>query len=104
MAALRAFYLFLEIEQEAAPKNPVLPRRHYIRPGVHLPRDVQDNDLEKLFAVIHSTRDRAMFMLMLRCGLRVSEVRNLSLPDLYLDPTPAACPGCGCAARAAKIG
>ena len=92
LAALRAFYLFLEIEQEAAPKNPVLPRRHYIRPGFHLPRDVQDKDLEKLFAVIHSTRDRAMFILMLRCGLRVSEVRNLSLPDLFLDPTPGSLP------------
>jgi integrase len=27
-----------------------------------------------------------MFLLMLRCGLRVGEVRNLSLDDLYLDP------------------
>jgi site-specific recombinase XerC len=37
-----------------------------------------------LFAVIDSLRDRAMFLLMLRCGLRVGEVRNLSMGDLYL--------------------
>jgi site-specific recombinase XerC len=45
---------------------------------------VSDGDLARLFAVIDSLRDRAMFLLMLRCGLRVGEVRNLSMSDLYL--------------------
>ena len=31
------------------------------------------------------TRDRAMFLLMLRCGLRIGEVAGLLLADLYLD-------------------
>jgi len=92
LAALRAFYQFLEIEQETPPKNPVLPRRHFIRQGLRLPRDVQDGVVAKLFSVISSTRDRAMFILMLRCGLRVGEVRNLSLSDLYLDPSPGSLP------------
>lgn len=92
LAALRAFYRFLEIEQENAPKNPVLPQRHYIRPGFRLPRDVQDRDLEQLFTVIHFPRDRAMFVLMLRCGLRVGEVRSLCMNDLYLEPTPGSLP------------
>ncbi len=92
LAALRGFYLFLQFSQEQSPKNPVLPRRHYIHPSFRLPRDVQDKDLEKLFAVIHNPRDRAMFLLMLRCGLRVGEVRNISLPDLYLDPSPGSLP------------
>jgi site-specific recombinase XerC len=69
---------------EAAPANPVRPRRHFIHQGKRLPRDVKDEDLARLFAVIKSTRDRAMFLLMLRCGLRVGEVRNLSVNDLYL--------------------
>lgn len=90
LAALRSFYHFLAIEYEHAPQNPVLPKRHFIRQGQHLPRDIQDGELEKLFAVIHSARDRAMFLLMLRCGLRVSEVRLLSLNDLYLEPIPGA--------------
>ena len=86
LAALRSFYLFLAVESDDAPRNPVLPKRHFIRLGQQLPRDVQDPDLEKLFAVITGPRDRAMFLLMLRCGLRVGEVRSLSLDDLYLEP------------------
>jgi site-specific recombinase XerC len=57
-----------------------------------LPRDVQDDVVAQLFTVIESARDRAMFLLMLRCGLRVSEIRNLSLNDLYLQAAPGALP------------
>lgn len=92
LAAIRSFYHFLEIESEDAPPNPVLPKRHFIRQGRRLPRDVEDADIQCLFAVIESARDRAMFLLMLRCGLRVSEVRNLSMGDLYLQPTPGSLP------------
>jgi len=84
LASLRSFYQFLSMMYEDAPHNPVRQKRHFIRQGQRLPRDVQDHDLERLFAVITSPRDRAMFLLMLRCGLRVGEVRNLSLDDLYL--------------------
>ena len=87
LAALRSFYHFLAVESDSAPHNPVVPRRHFIRLGQRLPRDIQDSNLEKLFAVICGPRDRAMFLLMLRCGLRVGEVRNLSLGDLYLEPS-----------------
>ena len=86
LAALRSFYHFLILETENSLKNPVIPKRHFIRLGQHLPRDIQDPVVEKFFAVIVGPRDRAMFLLMLRCGLRVGEVRNLSLNDLYLDP------------------
>ncbi len=86
LAALRSFYHFLAIESGDAPRNPVIPKRHFIRHGLQLPRDVQDNVLAELFAVIDQPRDRAMFLLMLRCGLRVGEVKNLSLGDLYLEP------------------
>jgi site-specific recombinase XerC len=33
-----------------------------------------------------------MFLLMLRCGLRVGEIRNLSLSNLYLQPNPSSLP------------
>ena len=92
VAALRSFYQFWQLDSADAPSNPVLPKRHFIRQGTRLPRDVEDATLQKLFAVITDTRDRAMFVLMLRCGLRVGEVRNLSLTDLYLEPTPGNLP------------
>jgi len=92
LAALRSFYHFLAVESEAAPANPVLPKRHFVRQGRRLPRDVQDADLARLFAGITDVRDRAMFLLMLRCGLRVGEVRNLELGDLYLQPAPGSLP------------
>jgi site-specific recombinase XerD len=84
VAALCSFYRYLAMMSDDAPANPVRPRRHFIHQGRRLPRDVKDEDLARLFAVIDSRRDRAMFLLMLRCGLRVGEVRNLSMSDLYL--------------------
>jgi site-specific recombinase XerC len=92
LCALRSFFQFLIVQDENAPINPVIPKRHFIRPGERLPRDVEDKALEALFAVISNVRDRAMFLLMLRCGLRVGEVRNLSLNDLYLEPSSGSLP------------
>jgi len=85
LAALRVFYHFLALESDQAPPNPVRPKRHFIRQGRRLPRDVEDHKLEALFRYISDPRDRAMFGLMLRCGLRVGEVRQLSLDDFYLN-------------------
>jgi site-specific recombinase XerD len=44
-----------------------------------LPRYLHDNDVELFLESVTSVRDRAIFMLMLRCGLRVQEVVNLTL-------------------------
>jgi site-specific recombinase XerC len=92
LAALCSFYRYLAMMQDNAPLNPVRPRRHFIHQGQRLPRDVQDQILEQLFAVVSSHRDRAIFLLMLRCGLRVGEIRNLSLGDLYLHATLGSLP------------
>ena len=70
----------------------MIPRRHFIPQGDRLPRDVEDADVTQLLATIASPRDRAMVLLMLRCGLRVQEVHRLSLNDLYLQPAPASLP------------
>ncbi len=92
LCALRTFYQFLFVQDEHAPGNPVIPKRHFIRRGEQLPRDIEDSKVEALFAVITNLRDRAMFLLMLRCGLRVGEVRNLSMNDLYLEPSSGSLP------------
>jgi site-specific recombinase XerC len=92
LAALRSFYAFPALESDDAPGSPVIPRRHFIRQGEHLPRDLEDAAVERLLAVVTRPRDWAMFLLMVRCGLRVGEVRNLSLGDLYLQAAPGKLP------------
>ena len=39
----------------------------------------QDSELRKFFNHVIRPRDKAIFMLMLRCGLRVDEVAGLTL-------------------------
>jgi len=84
LAAVMALYMFLSEEDDAL-VCPVLPRRHHLREPQCLPRPMQEEDLKRFFAVITNIRDRAMFLLMLRCGLRIGEVASLRLADLYLE-------------------
>ena len=84
LAAIQALFTFLA-DEDPTLVCPVLPHRHYLRHPQRLPRPVKHDQLERFFAVIADTRDRAMFMLMLRCGLRLAEVAGLQLTDLYLD-------------------
>jgi site-specific recombinase XerD len=62
LAALRAFYQSLALEADDAPANPVHPKRHFIRQGERLPRDLQDDTVQRLLAVISRTRDKAMLL------------------------------------------
>lgn len=83
IASLASFVDYLIDEAEADDwQNPVRWKRHRIKPGRHLPRDVSDETVRRLFAVIDDRRDRAMFSLMVRAGLRVGEVVRLQLADL----------------------
>jgi site-specific recombinase XerD len=84
LAAILALYLFLSTEDPQL-VCPVLPHRHHLRQPQRLPRPMHEDDLQRFFAVIADPRDRAMFLLMLRCGLRISEVARLLLVDLFLD-------------------
>jgi site-specific recombinase XerD len=84
LACIIALYAFLAPEDDDL-VCPVHPRRHHLREPQRLPRPVAEPDLKQFFAVIESQRDRAMFMLMLRCGLRIAEVANLQMADLFLD-------------------
>jgi site-specific recombinase XerD len=84
LAAVQSLYAFLA-DDDPWLICPVLPHRHVLRQPHRLPRPVPHDDLDKFFAVIENVRDRAMFTLMLRCGLRISEVASLHLTDLYLN-------------------
>lgn len=80
LLSLRTFYYFLSIVNDISLPCPVIPRRHFLRKPQPLPRDASEEQIQILFAHIHDPRDRAMFTLMLECGLRVGEVHNLSPP------------------------
>lgn len=84
LASVISLYAFLAPEDDQL-VCPVHPRRHHLREPQCLPRPVGESELRQFFAVITDARDRAMFILMLRCGLRIAEVADLQLADLYLD-------------------
>ena len=92
--AIHGLYRFLATHADAdtSPPNPMLPDYHRLRQGRQLPRDAHDEDVVRLFAAIEKPRDRAMYLLMLRCGLRVGKVRDPSLQDLYLHPAYGSLP------------
>jgi site-specific recombinase XerD len=49
-----------------------------------LPKHLKEEQIEILFNSLKGCRDRAMFMIMLRCGLRVEEVAHLAIGDIDL--------------------
>jgi len=78
LKSIRRFYSYLRDEEQVAISNPVKTGCK-LRSSQPLPKHLKDQEVLRLFDEIKSCRDRAMFMLMLRCGLRVEEVANLSL-------------------------
>ena len=88
LAAVASFYTYL-IGEGRQITSPVLPRRHYLKEPQRLPRPVGEPDLRKFFGAIREVRDRAMCTLMLRCGLRIGEVAELRMVDLYLGELPS---------------
>jgi site-specific recombinase XerD len=77
LQAIRLFFDYLINEEGIPIANPIT--RISLRLPKPLPRHLKDDQVTRLLAVITDLRDRAMFMLMLRCGLRVQEVADLTL-------------------------
>jgi site-specific recombinase XerD len=81
--SIRGFYNYLYHEEEVRIVNPV-KKGYTQRLSRPLPRHLRDEEVAILFNTITNRRDRAMFKIMLRCGLRVEEVANLTLKSLDL--------------------
>jgi integrase len=77
LSILTGFFEHLREEGQML-HQPVLRRRHRLLTPTVLPKPMPDTDLIAFFQVIDSVRDRLIFLLMLRCGLRVSEVCALA--------------------------
>jgi site-specific recombinase XerD len=80
LQTIRLFFDYLINEEDRSMVNPVI--RISLRLPKPLPRHLKDDQVTRLFAVIRDPRDRAIFMLMLRCGLRVQEVAELTVDAL----------------------
>ena len=81
---IRRFYDYLKFEERINIDNPVKHDYQQILPK-SLPRFLKEQESKILLDHISDKRDIAMFMLMLRCGLRVGEVANLTFPALDLE-------------------
>ncbi len=77
LQTIRLFFDYLLQEEGIPIANPVT--RISIRLPKPLPRHLKDDQVSRLLARITDLRDRAMFMLMLRCGLRVQEISDLTV-------------------------
>src|SRR5512139_2137308 len=80
LQTIRLFFDYLSNEEGRSMLNPVT--RISLRLPKPLPRHLKDSQVRELLGAITDLRDRAMFMLMLRCGLRVQEVAELTVDAL----------------------
>ncbi len=78
LIVIRGFYGYLKDEEERPLNNPA-SKITALRLSKPLPRHLRDGDVSVFFAAITKRRDMAMFMLMLRCGLRVEEIAHLTI-------------------------
>ena len=77
------FYHYLAEEEEIPIVNPV-KKPNIMKLPRGLPKHLKEEQIKILFENLKGPRDRAMFMIMLRCGLRVEEVAHLSLGSVDL--------------------
>src|SRR5712692_11926724 len=75
------FFEYLVMERQVLAINPVKPS-HFLRQGRPLPKKLSQDQVRTLFAQITHPLDHALYLLILRCGLRVSEVARLRRSDL----------------------
>jgi integrase/recombinase XerD len=73
---LQGFFGFLYNHGVLAQSPIQLPRHHILLP-TRLPQPMAEAEIVVFFRVIDALEDRTMFLLMLRCGLRVSEVSHV---------------------------
>ena len=81
LQTIRLFFEYL-IDEGITMTNPVT--KISIRLPKPLPRHLKDDQVGKFLSVVTDPRDKAMFMLMLRCGLRVEEVSRLTIDAVEL--------------------
>lgn len=87
VACLRSFFKYLTQSAKLLEKNPIEGLESPKRPA-SLPRYLSLEEAKRLLHSvegINKERDYAIIVLFLNCGLRISEIVNLNLADIYDD-------------------
>ena len=82
LVILRAMIRFL-IEQEQIMPD-VLTRKVQIKLPSVLPKAIDPTDLKQFLSVVDKVRDKALFLLLLRTGMRIGELLSAKVCDLNL--------------------
>jgi integrase/recombinase XerD len=82
---LISVYAFLGLLVENGVVHPdVLRKKLRVKVPEALPRAIEPEDIKSLLAVIDHVRDRAMFLMLLRTGMRIGELLSVTIPDINL--------------------
>jgi integrase/recombinase XerD len=82
MASIIAFLHFLMEQDTLSPS--MLKKTIRLKLPDKLPRAMTPKDVRKLIEVIDNVRDRALILLLLRTGMRIGEILNLTMNDIDL--------------------
>lgn len=82
LISIHAFLRFL-VEGEVIDPN-VLRKKIRIKVPEALPKAIEPENIKVLFAVIDHVRDRAIFLMLLRTGMRIGELLDLKIPEVNL--------------------
>ena len=88
LSGVRSFYRFLTLEKEVEQDPTELLESPQI--GKHLPEVLSVEEIDSIISVIdvskpEGIRDRAIIEVLYGCGLRISELCNLRISQLYLE-------------------
>ncbi len=71
--------------EEGIVSSDVFGKRIRLQLPDRLPRAMEPEDLQKLLSVLEGTRDRAMILVLLRTGMRIGELLNTKVADVYMN-------------------
>ena len=82
LTALYAFVVFL-VEQGILPQT-VMQRKIRLKKPTALPRAIPSGDIQLLLDGITTIRDKALILLLLRTGMRIGELLEVNISDIFL--------------------
>jgi len=84
-STLRALYAFLAyLADHDVVSFDLLRKKFRIKQPEALPRAIEPEDIRTFLSVIEKPRDRAMFLVLLRTGMRIGELLNARVKDVHM--------------------